>query len=141
MSLTEVKAQRSDTLVYTDIRTDAFILCDEVEIEQVIINLTSNAIDATKCAAEKWVKIEVLDDGPAVVLRVTDSGPGVPENIRCRMFEPFFTTKTVGEGTGLGLSITKGILDEHQATIAIAPNLRNTCFEVRFKKAEVSSAH
>ena len=141
ISLTEVKAHRNETLVYCDIKSDAHILCDEVEIEQVIINLSSNAIDATKEKKEKWVKIEVLDEDSSVVLRVTDSGTGIPEDIRNRLFEPFFTTKSVGEGTGLGLSIAKGILDEHKATISVIVDHPNTCFEVRFQKAEKAYAN
>ena len=65
-----------------------------------------------------------------------DSGPGIPENVRAKIFDPFFTTKKVGEGTGLGLSITKGILDEHGATITVVDGIPNTCFEIRFPMAD-----
>jgi signal transduction histidine kinase len=111
-----------------------------VEIEQVVINLINNAIDAVKERAEKWVKVEVLDDDQSVVFRVTDSGLGISEAVQNKIFDPFFTTKPVGEGTGLGLSITKGILDQHKATIAIVPHVPNTCFEIRFQKVSVASA-
>ena len=111
------------------------VFCDEVEIEQVFINLLNNAIDAVKDRPEKWVKISVFEDGNYVVIRTTDSGPGIPGNVRDKLFEPFFTTKSTGEGTGLGLSITKGILDEHNATITVVDESPNTCFEIKFPKS------
>ena len=118
-----------------DCKGNAQILCDEVEIEQVLVNLVNNAIDAVKDQPKKWVKVSLSDDAESVVLRVTDSGPGIPDSVRDKLFEPFFTTKSVGEGTGLGLSITKGILDEHKATIAVVTDSPNTCFEIKFARA------
>jgi signal transduction histidine kinase len=134
--LIEVKAKRHDTTITYDFRSDGNIECNEIEIEQVVVNLINNAIDAVKDNTEKWVKISVYEDGKNIVMRVVDSGHGIPENARDKLFNPFFTTKVVGEGTGLGLSISKGILDEHKATIAVLPTGPNTCFEIRFQKSE-----
>lgn len=133
--LTEAKSKRHSTLVTIDSNSRSPVLCDEVEIEQVLVNLINNAIDAVKTKPEKWVKVTLFDDANSVVIKVTDSGTGIPENVRNKLFEPFFTTKEVGEGTGLGLSITKGILDEHKATITVVTDSPNTCFEIRFPKA------
>jgi PAS domain S-box-containing protein len=133
--LTESKATRHGTSVTTNLRSEASILCDEVEIEQVFVNLINNAIDAVSDLSQKWVVIDLFDDHDEVVVRVSDSGPGIPQEIVDKIFNPFFTTKEVGEGTGLGLSITKGILAEHHATIAVAPEGPHTCFEIRFRKA------
>ncbi len=132
--LTEAKSKRHSTPVVLDLRSHSLVLCDEVEIEQVLINLINNAIDAVKGLPEKWVKVSLFDEGDSVVLRVTDSGSGIAENVREKLFEPFFTTKRVGEGTGLGLSITKGILDEHKAAITLVTDSPNTCFEIRFPR-------
>jgi PAS domain S-box-containing protein len=132
--LTEAKSKRHGTPIEVDIPDAVLIFCDEVEIEQVLINLFNNAVDAVKNMSEKWVKVKLYEEDELVVLRVTDSGPGIPENVRNKLFEPFFTTKRVGEGTGLGLSITKGILDEHKATISLLSDVPNTCFELRFPK-------
>lgn len=140
MVLTEAKAKRQNTLVTLELKTESPILCDEVAIEQVVINLISNAIDAIEGRDEKWVMVEVSEDSESILLRVTDSGLGIPDETQRRLFEPFFTTKPVGKGTGLGLSITKGILDEHQATICLAPNMPNTCFEIRFNRIAIARA-
>jgi PAS domain S-box-containing protein len=134
--LTLMKSQRHNTSVTGDFKTESLIHCNEIQIEQVVINLINNSIDAVKGRDEKWVKILLFEEGLAVVIRVMDSGPGIPENVRAKLFDPFFTTKKVGEGTGLGLSITKGILDEHNATITVVADRPNTCFEIRFPKAE-----
>ena len=133
--LTESKSKRLNTPVTIESKTDENILCNEIEIEQVLVNFISNAIDAVQSKKDKWVKILVHEESSSLVLSVVDSGLGIPETVRNKLFEPFFTTKTVGEGTGLGLSISKGILDEHNATITIPADSPNTCFEIRFPKA------
>ncbi len=138
--LTESKSKRHHTSVSVECLTHVHILCDEVEIEQVMVNLINNAIDAVKSSNEKWVKVSIFEEGASVVMRVMDSGPGIPESVRDKLFHPFFTTKKVGEGTGLGLSITKGILDEHRATIGVVADCPNTCFEVKFPKVVTYSA-
>lgn len=133
--MTEAKSKKFNTPVNCEIQSEGRIYCDQVEIEQVLINLINNAIDAVRDKNERWVKIELFDDAQVVVLRVVDSGSGVPKNVQDKIFEPFFTTKPIGEGTGLGLSIAKGIIDEHKATIQIIGEMKNTCFEIRFQKA------
>lgn len=138
--LTAAKSKQFDTPISCEIKTEALIYCDDVEIEQVLINLIHNAVDAVKNQNEKWVKIQVFEKDEQLVLQVADSGPGIPENIRSKLFEPFFTTKKVNEGTGLGLSISKGILDEHRASISILPTRPNTCFQLCFEKVEVDLA-
>lgn len=136
LALAEVRAKQHSVSTFVELKSDSAILCNEVEIEQVFINLINNAIDAAKSSQEKWVKVSVIEEEKYVVIRVIDSGSGLPDQVRNKVFQPFFTTKQVGEGTGLGLSITKGILDEHKATISIPSDLPNTCFEVRFLKSQ-----
>lgn len=138
-TLIESKSKRHNTPVTLELNSHALIHCDEVEIEQVLVNLIHNSIDAVQDRTEKWVHVSIFEKSGYVFLRVTDSGLGIPKEIRDRLFEPFYTTKKVGEGTGLGLSIAKGILDEHKSTIALLPDTPNTCFEIRFSKAEVST--
>ncbi len=134
LTLTESKSKRHDTPVTFDGIVEGLIAGSEVEIEQVLVNLINNGIDAVKDLRPKWVKVGLREEDDFVYLSVTDSGKGIPESVRNKLFEPFFTTKPVGEGTGLGLSITKGILDDHHASITILNSNPNTCFELKFPK-------
>lgn len=133
--LTEVKAKRHNTTIASSVSDSLFIHCDAVEIEQVLVNLINNAIDAVKESAEKWIKLIAFEQNEFIVIQVIDSGNGISTAIENKLFQPFFTTKPVGEGTGLGLSIAKGIIDNHEATIAVNRSFKNTCFEIRFRKA------
>lgn len=130
--MTESKARRNGTSLILDIQTNARVVCDEIEIEQVLINLINNGIDAAKATSNKWVRLRLFAEKSHVILQVEDSGSGITAAVEEKLFQPFFTTKPVGEGTGLGLSICKGILDNHNAQIALNKNFEQTCFEVRF---------
>lgn len=115
--------------------TTAAILCNEIEIEQIIINLINNSVDAIRQLPDKWINISLIEKNKQVVLTITDSGAGIPYSIQDKIFEPFFTSKKIGEGTGLGLSIVKGILQEHHASITIENGSPNTCFVLCFPRA------
>jgi signal transduction histidine kinase len=139
LGMLESKRRRSDIHIATiSAATKTLVNCDEVEIGQVILNLVNNAIDAISSLPEKWIKIEFENRPSSVVLKITDSGSGIPDDVASKMFNPFFTTKKVGEGTGLGLAIVKGILDEHKATIQLQRSSPNTCFEIEFPRVMVS---
>jgi signal transduction histidine kinase len=85
------------------------------QIEQVLINLTDNALHAV---GEKGsVKIYVGRDGAEAVIKVTDDGPGMTDAVKRQAFEPFFTTRQAGEGSGLGLAIIASIVRGHQGTV------------------------
>jgi len=90
-----------------------------IQIEQVFINLLTNARDAVSNASVKQIVVESTIDEHQVTITVQDSGPGIPPGLEQRIFDPFFSTKDVGAGTGLGLSITYGILKDHQGSIAV----------------------
>lgn len=132
----ETNAKRRATELRIDLMSNSSVLCDAMEIEQVVVNIVNNAIDAARENSQSWVQVTTYDEQDSVVFQVIDSGPGISPEIENKIFQPFFTTKPVGEGTGLGLSICKGILDNHSASIMLNRNQPNTCFEVRFKKAE-----
>jgi two-component system C4-dicarboxylate transport sensor histidine kinase DctB len=83
---------------------------DSVRVEQVLINLMRNALDATEGCDVKNVRVTLGRDGADAVIRVRDSGPGIPQEIVERLFEPFFTTKPSGKGLGLGLAISSSII-------------------------------
>src|SRR5881409_2484365 len=90
-----------------------------IQLEQVFINLLTNARDALADAPRKLIHIESAVSEGMVDLLVRDSGHGIPPGLERRIFDPFFTTKEVGKGTGLGLSITYGIINEHGGTISV----------------------
>lgn len=92
------------------------------QLEQVLINLITNAVHAVehKSEAGRVVVRAKVESPSTILLEVGDSGPGVPEQDRERIFEPFYTTKPDGKGTGLGLPIVRNIVDQHRGEIAIA---------------------
>jgi len=98
---------------------EVLVLGNAIQLEQVFINLLTNARDAIANAERKSIAITCARQANMVDIRVGDTGPGIPAGLEQRIFDPFFTTKEVGAGTGLGLSITYGIIKEHQGTIAV----------------------
>ena len=95
------------------------VIGNSIQLEQVLINLLTNARDAVAESPRKVVQIACAVRERAIQLTFSDTGPGIPEGLEQRIFDPFFTTKEVGQGTGLGLSITYGIIKEHGGTIAV----------------------
>lgn len=86
---------------------------DETSLQQVVLNLVENAIDAAEQGeAPRRVEVTLLERGAEVGLAVRDSGRGIPAEVQARVFDPFYTTKPVGRGTGLGLAICQS-LSEH----------------------------
>lgn len=93
------------------------ISADLVQIRQVITNLIINAIHAIDDSGT--ITVRTASSGKAIELTVSDTGSGMPPDVRRRAFDPFFTTKDIGQGTGLGLSIVQGIVAEHGGTIEV----------------------
>ena len=96
------------------------ILGNAIQLEQVFINLLTNARDAVAESPRKAIRIAGSARSGAVEVALADTGHGIPPGLERRIFDPFFTTKEVGKGTGLGLSITYGIIKEHGGTISVA---------------------
>jgi PAS domain S-box-containing protein len=108
------------------------ILADKAQIEQVIMNLATNALDAMEEMGSLIIRSELIEIdhnfvasqasipiGTYALISVMDTGSGIDKNIQARVFEPFFTTKGVGKGTGLGLSIVYGIIKKHEGYIHV----------------------
>jgi two-component system C4-dicarboxylate transport sensor histidine kinase DctB len=95
------------------------VIGNAIQLEQVFLNLLTNARDALATARRKVITITRAVHHDMVSVRVADTGNGIPSGLEQRIFDPFFTTKDVGQGTGLGLSITYGIIKEHQGTIIV----------------------
>ena len=85
------------------------VLASRTEVQQVILNLANNAIDAMESEGGS-LSFESINHDDFIEVLVSDTGPGIPEANLKRIFDPFFTTKPVGKGTGLGLSICYGII-------------------------------
>ena len=92
-------------------------LIDRAAVEQVLVNLIDNALDAA--GTDGTVTVSLRAAGESVELLVEDSGRGVPDGLSTRIFEPFFTTKGPGRGTGLGLSVSQGIAEQHGGTLRL----------------------
>ena len=102
------------------------------ELNQVWTNLINNAIDAMLGASgEKILLIRTARQSEDVLVEITDTGPGIPPEIRDRIFEPFFTTKRQNEGTGLGLDVVFRIIRKHHGDIRFESRPGRTCFQVR----------
>lgn len=101
----------------SDLQPLPTIVADPRELEQLVLNLTMNALQAI--GSKGHIQIRTRHVGSRVVMMVEDDGPGIPERIRSRIFDPFYTTKPLGEGTGLGLSICSGIVSDLGGTIDV----------------------
>jgi signal transduction histidine kinase len=102
-------------------------------IQQVLLNLLRNALDATEAVDEPSVRVRTARDGDGwVVIEVADNGCGIDAKDMKRVFEPFFTTKPVGKGTGLGLSISYSLVGRHGGSITVASRPgEGTTFRIR----------
>jgi two-component system, NtrC family, sensor kinase len=117
LNIIQGHAKRKQVRLVTDLAPLPPVTCYPAKINQVIMNLVGNAIDASHDEGE--VAIRSRAAGANVILEVKDNGSGIPQAIREKIFDPFFTTKPQGEGTGLGLSISYGIVHDHGGEIEV----------------------
>jgi signal transduction histidine kinase len=116
-------ARRRDIALDVEIHAELPPLtADANQLQQVLINLLVNAIEASPAGGrvEVTAAAERRDERAGVAIRVRDSGPGVAPELRAAVFQPFFTTKPRGQGTGLGLAICRDIVRDHGGTIEVA---------------------
>jgi two-component system, NtrC family, sensor kinase len=103
------------------------IKCHIAQLNQVFMNLLSNALDAIEKKGE--IVITTKKQGNSLKISIGDNGRGIPEGEISKIFDPFFTTKKIGRGVGLGLSISHGIIKNHGGTISVVSNQKK---ETRF---------
>jgi two-component system, NtrC family, sensor kinase len=121
-TLTLLRPRLGTITVVRDYGDIPLVECNPGQINQVVMNLLTNAVQAIDAhshgAGTVTITTRATDD--AVTIAVADTGGGIPDDVRARIFEPFFTTKAIGAGTGLGLSISYGIIEQHGGTIDVA---------------------
>jgi PAS domain S-box-containing protein len=116
--------------------------CNDVKISQIVLNLINNAKDAINSSdvKEKWIKVRIEDNVNEILIKVIDSGRGIPEHLKSKVMETFFTTKKIGKGTGLGLSLVSRFAKEHNGYVDLTEEDGHTCFQVTFPKQVIDQA-
>lgn len=118
LAIGEYQWRMHNIRIIREIEASVVISADADQIEQVVLNLLSNAADAMPRGGAVTVSLRATTEGGAV-LTVADQGHGIPEEIQARIFDPFFSTKEIGKGTGLGLAISYGIVQDHGGDIVV----------------------
>ncbi len=118
ISLLDNYARINNIEIKTKFQPDLPIIAsDQAQLQQVFLNIISNAIDAISKEGE--IEIESSSSNTMIKVRITDNGPGIPEDRQNKVFDPFFTTKQAGKGTGLGLWVTYSIVEKLGGTISL----------------------
>ena len=95
------------------------IFADSQQIEQVIVNLVTNGVDAMERSPNPTIRVTANGDDASITLYIEDNGPGIPDAVIEKIWDPFFTTKSAGKGTGLGLAICKSIIEDHGGQLSV----------------------
>ncbi|MBA3921491.1 MAG: GHKL domain-containing protein [Nostocaceae cyanobacterium] len=113
---------KHDILLVKDYGNLPLISCYPAQLNQVFMNIISNAIDAlleqTIQSPQIVIHTEVITDN-RIQIQIQDNGSGIPAELKSKIFDPFFTTKPIGQGTGLGLSISYQIIEKHQGQVEV----------------------
>jgi two-component system C4-dicarboxylate transport sensor histidine kinase DctB len=115
--LVENRIKSSGVRFEKDIEPDLAVVGHAVQLEQVVVNLLLNALDAVADAENPWVRFRARSTPRTIVIAIADNGHGIPTDLIERIFDPFVTTKPIGKGLGLGLSISYGIVQGLQGQI------------------------
>ncbi|TDV37119.1 histidine kinase [Paraburkholderia caballeronis] len=112
--------------------------CDDLRLEQVLINVIGNALDAIATVPSPALSIDVEAGDATLAISVRDNGPGIPDDVLPRLFEPFFTTKEVGQGLGLGLAISSSIARDCGGSLAARNEPGGgACFVLTLRRVQV----
>lgn len=123
------RLRAEDVEVELDLIAELHVRCDENRLEQVLVNLMANAADAMQGRQAKRITVRSWMHAGRAWVRITDSGPGIPNDLRAHLFEPFFTTKPAGAGLGLGLVISANIVKEFGGELRAVPVEQGAAFE------------
>jgi|CXWL01.1.fsa_nt_gi signal transduction histidine kinase len=136
LSLVSPQARMHSVAIVTQFEPGCIIHGDDGPVQQIVINLCNNAVDAMPKGGT--ITIRTRREGEHVLLEVSDTGQGIPPEIASRIFDPFFTTKEIGKGTGLGLALVQEIVHKHSGSIELQTEPgKGTTFLIRFHPAKV----
>ena len=136
LQLLDNRIRTEHARVQLDLAPSVHVLCDRNRLEQVLINLCANALDAMQNSAEKNLKIRLWRANGRAFIQVSDSGAGIAPELLGRLFEPFFSTKLPGQGLGLGLAISADIVREFGGTLRAFNIPGGAAFELDLTLAE-----
>jgi two-component system NtrC family sensor kinase len=120
LPLLEKRARLARVSIHTAVPSGlSKVAIEELQLEEVLINLITNAIQAMSGQERGNLWLEAEEVGERVTITVRDDGPGIAEEVRDRLFDPFVSTKPLGQGTGLGLSICYGIVKRYDGEIRV----------------------
>jgi len=128
MVVLEHRAAASQVRLQVDLGAPAAVRGSLLAVQQAVVNLGQNAIDALRGQADGILSITVAVEERVATIRVSDNGPGLPDSIRARLFEPFQTTKPTG--TGLGLSISRDLLEAAGGELRLIDSAVGTCWDI-----------
>ena len=121
--------------LHSDIDSSALVLGDAIRLEQVLLNLLNNALDAMAAVESRQLHIRIERQAEQCVLSIADSGGGIAADALAHVFEPFFTTKPVGAGLGLGLAVSYGIVRELGGSLEATNAEQGAVFTLRLPAA------
>ena len=123
LSLHLTKIKNSNIKLSLSIPNNLTVSCSGRDLSQAIFNIIDNSLFALKNSPDslpKEIKISAKNINDKIILRIADSGPGIPSDAKNKVFEPFYTTKDYGKGSGLGLSSAKGLVENFGGTIKLS---------------------
>ncbi|WP_312904536.1 sensor histidine kinase [Stutzerimonas nitrititolerans] len=126
--------------VRCQVSPDAWVSGDSIRLEQVLINLLNNALDAMQSSSVRQLRIDCRRDGNEWRLSVADSGGGIDREHLDQVFEPFFTTKPVGQGLGLGLAVSYGIVRDLGGRLEVRNDAQGAVFDIRLPAVEARAS-
>lgn len=132
--MTELYRSQDVEIEFENEDSEHYIFGNRGRLDQVLVNLVSNAKDAIGENANGKITIKLICDDDDCHIIVSDNGCGIPEEHKEKIFDPFFSTKEVGKGTGIGLSLANSIIQDHGGTIEFETSVSGTTFTARFPK-------
>jgi len=135
--LLEGRTRDENIEISVDLRPEIqFVQAEGIRLEQVLINLLGNAIDAMADRIDRKLSVSATDEREKAALTIRDTGTGIPDDQIAQIFDPFFTTKEVGAGLGLGLAISYNIIKDFGGTIRVISDIgQGSAFTVVLDKA------